>query len=45
MPVCWTKDFGKGKVFYLSIVHSPDNFDIPEVWELLTREFKWASKN
>ena len=45
IPVCWTKNFGKGKVFYLSIGHSPDNFDIPEVWELLTRGFKWASKN
>jgi|TARA_B110000914_G_scaffold82907_1_gene72994 type 1 glutamine amidotransferase len=45
MPVCWTKVFGEGKVFYLSVGHSPDNFDIPEVWELLTRGFKWASKN
>jgi len=45
MPVCWNKFFGEGKVFYLSIGHSPDNFDIPEVWELLTRGFKWASKS
>ena len=45
MPVCWNKFFGEGKVFYLSVGHSPDNFDIPEVWELLTRGFKWASKN
>ena len=45
MPVCWNKFFGEGKVFYLSVGHSPDNFDIPEVWELLTRGFKWASKS
>ena len=44
MPVCWTTNFGKGKVFYLSIGHNPKDFDKIEAWQLLTRGFKWACK-
>ncbi|MCB0563043.1 MAG: ThuA domain-containing protein [Phaeodactylibacter sp.] len=43
MPVVWKKYFGKGRVFYLSIGHSPDTFEVPEVWAMLTRGVKWAS--
>ena len=43
MPVAWKKTYGKGRVFYFSVGHSPDNFDIPEAWEILTRGIKWAS--
>ncbi|MGM8361847.1 ThuA domain-containing protein [Flavobacterium sp. ARAG 55.4] len=44
MPVCWTTNYGKGSVYYLSIGHSPKDFENPEVWQLLTRGFKWACK-
>lgn len=43
MPVVWKKFFGKGRVFYLSIGHSPETFEVPEVWEILTRGIRWAS--
>lgn len=43
MPIAWKKTYGKGRVFYISIGHTPDNFDIPEAWEMLTRGIKWAS--
>ena len=42
MPVVWKKYFGKGRVFYLSIGHSPDTFEVPEVWTMLNRGIKWA---
>ncbi len=42
MPVAWKKYFGKGRVFYLSIGHSPDTFDVPEVWTMLSRGVRWA---
>ncbi len=44
MPVCWTTNYGKGAVFYLSLGHDPKDFDTIEAWQLLTRGFKWACK-
>ena len=43
MPVIWKKQYDKGRVFYLSIGHSPATFEVPEVWTILTRGIKWAS--
>ncbi len=43
MPVCWKKYFDKGRVFYLSIGHNPEDFDNKAAWKLLTRGLKWAS--
>ena len=46
MPVVWTKAYGKGKIFYSSLGHSADIFEIPEVWKIMTRGVTWAvSKN
>ena len=42
MPVVWKKYYDKGRVFYISIGHSPEDFDHPAVWTLLTRGIKWA---
>jgi len=42
MPVVWKKKFGKGKVFYTSLGHTRDVFDIPEAWTILQRGIKWA---
>ena len=43
MPVAWKKMYGKGKVFFISIGHEPDEFMVyKDGWELLTRGFMWA---
>ena len=44
VPVVWKKYYGKGRVFYNSIGHSIENFDIPEVWKMTTRGIIWACK-
>ena len=44
VPVVWKKYYGKGRVFYNSIGHSIENFEIPEVWEMTTRGIIWACK-
>lgn len=44
VPVVYTKTWGKGKVFYNSLGHHADIFDIPEAKELMRRGFLWASK-
>ena len=43
IPVVWKKTYGKGRVFYISVGHTPADFDIPESWEILTRGIRWAS--
>ena len=43
IPVVWKKTFGKGRVFYISVGHTPADFDVPEAWEILKRGMKWAS--
>jgi len=45
IPVAWKKTYGKGRVFYVSVGHTPADFDIPESWEILTRGIKWASES
>lgn len=44
MPVVWKKMFGAGRVFYCSVGHKPDDFDIPEVKEILRRGMIWATR-
>lgn len=44
MPVVWTKRWGQGRVFYNSLGHHADIFDIPEARELMRRGFLWAAK-
>mgnify|MGYP003789542755 CR=1 FL=1 len=45
MPVVWKKVFGSGRVFYTSLGHQPEVFDIPEAMILLKRGILWASKS
>jgi len=42
MPVVWKKIHDKGRVFYISIGHNPEDFDVPQVWTMLTRGIHWA---
>ena len=44
VPVVWKKYFGNGRVFFCSIGHSSDLFDIEEVWTLITRGTFWAAQ-
>lgn len=43
IPVVWKKYYGQGRVFYLSVGHSPGTFEVPEVWTILSRGIRWAS--
>ena len=44
MPVAWKKNYGKGKVFFISVGHDPNEFiNHPQAWKLLTNGFTWAS--
>ena len=45
MPVVWTKRWGHGRVFYNSLGHHNDIFDIPEAWELMSRGLLWAAES
>ena len=44
MPVAWKRRGGKGKVFYSSLGHKLDDFEIPEVLEITKRGMIWASR-
>lgn len=45
MPVVWKKQYGRGRVFYHSIGHNPEDLDVPEVLELTTRGILWAGRS
>ena len=45
MPVVWKKYYGEGRIFYMSIGHSPGVFDVEEVWTMFTRGINWASES
>ncbi|VAX18530.1 Mll2313 protein [hydrothermal vent metagenome] len=45
MPVVWKKMYGKGKVFYSSIGHSIENFDIEQVMKITKRGILWAMRD
>ncbi|NME68085.1 ThuA domain-containing protein [Flammeovirga aprica] len=42
MPVAWKKYYGNGRVFYLSIGHAPEDFDVEPALKILMRGFQWA---
>ena len=44
MPVVWTKKWGHGRVYYNSLGHHNDVFDILEAWELMKRGLLWAAE-
>lgn len=44
MPVIWTKRWGHGRVFYNSLGHHADIFDIPEARETMRRGLLWAGE-
>jgi hypothetical protein len=44
MPVLWTKRWGAGRVFYSSLGHHADIFNIPEARETMRRGMLWAAR-
>ena len=45
VPVAWTRRWGHGRVFYCSLGHHDDVFDVPEAQELMTRGLLWAAES
>ena len=45
MPVVWKKVYGKGRVFYTSLGHTADVFDIPQALAIMQRGIVWASES
>lgn len=43
MPVVWKTRYGKGKVFYSSLGHVAQDFEVPEVLEIMKRGICWAA--
>ena len=44
MPIVWTKEWGKGRVFYSALGHVSSEFiDYPAVKEMTVRGLKWAA--
>jgi uncharacterized protein len=44
VPVVWTKRWGKGRVFYNSLGHHADIFDIEEALTIMERGFIWSAE-
>jgi uncharacterized protein len=44
MPVVYTKLWGNGRIFYSSLGHVDNVFEIPEVTEITRRGFLWAAR-
>jgi type 1 glutamine amidotransferase len=45
MPVVWKRMHGKGRVFYASLGHQSEVFEIPEALTILERGILWASRS
>jgi type 1 glutamine amidotransferase len=43
VPVAWTRSYGDGRVFYLSLGHTDEALEHPAVQELLVRGVRWAT--
>ncbi len=41
-PVAWAKMYGKGRVFYSDLGHSPATWDNPEVQQMYLQAIRWA---
>ena len=41
-PLAWAKAYGKGRVFYCALGHSPETWDIPDIQRIYFEGLKWA---
>ncbi|MCB0175883.1 MAG: ThuA domain-containing protein [Anaerolineae bacterium] len=44
IPVVWKRRWGAGKVFFCSLGHTLEDFDVPEAQTLVQRGLLWASR-
>lgn len=44
MPVVWKRRFGKGRVFYSSLGHVVDEFEVPQMRTIFERGALWAAR-
>jgi uncharacterized protein len=44
MPVAWKRRYGSGRVFYSSLGHVAQEFDVPEMRTILHRGMLWAAR-
>ena len=45
MPVAWKKYYGNGRVFYSSLGHVMQDFEVPEAFEIIKRGIRWAAES
>jgi type 1 glutamine amidotransferase len=45
MPVAYVKNWGDGRVFYVSVGHLPNDLQAPQVTRLLRQGLAWAARN
>ena len=43
-PVCWVREYGKGRVAFLSLGHGKESFENSNFQELVTRCIRWSVK-
>ena len=43
VPVVWKKTYGKGRVFYSSLGHVAQDFEVPEALEIMKRGIRWSA--
>ncbi len=44
MPVIYTKNWGKGRVFYCSLGHTYEMLALPQLKEIMARGFLWSTR-
>jgi type 1 glutamine amidotransferase len=44
VPVVWKKMYGRGRVFYTSLGHVAEDFDVPEARAIVQRGLLWAAR-
>lgn len=44
IPVVWKRRFGKGRVFFSSLGHTADEFDVPQMKTIFERGALWACR-
>ena len=42
--VTWAKTYGKGRVFYSTLGHIPENWDDPRIQQMYLEAVKWAMR-
>jgi type 1 glutamine amidotransferase len=45
MPIAWKRQWGRGRVFYCAVGHTPDILEHDSILTLLRRALKWAVRN